>query len=96
MRFPVFILQLKQKSSHIAESTIYSIKGLFYYPVKISEYGCSRYYQVIKNPIDLETIEKKNARSLYRSVEAFNKDMETMFDNCLYYNKVVFRGFSHV
>lgn len=64
--------------------------------MRTSEYGCSRYYQIIKKPIDLETIEKKNARSFYRSVEAFNQDMNLMFDNCLTFNKVVFRGFSHI
>ena len=44
--------------------------------------GCEVYYQVIENPIDLETIDKKNSRSEYKSIAAFNRDMELLFANC--------------
>ena len=56
--------------------------------------GCEVYYQVIENPIDLETIDKKNSRSEYKSIAAFNRDMELLFANCYRYNKVGLCGTS--
>ena len=65
---------------------------MFHHPVSTSTEGCQQYYQIIKKPIDLETMEKKNARGEYKSVAAFHKDMSLLFANCYKYNKVKMGG----
>jgi len=45
------------------------------------------YYNVIKDPMDLETIRKRvEAGDYYRSLEMFVADFRTIFRNCRYYN----------
>ena len=61
---------------------------LFCRPVKYTDRGCEKYYQTIRYPIDLETMEKKNNHHAYRSIELFNRDMQRMFANCHEFNKV--------
>ena len=69
-----------------------SVDGLFHHPVRTTTEGCEVYYQVIENPIDLETIDKKNSRSEYKSIAGFNRDMELLFANCYKYNRVGLHG----
>lgn len=45
------------------------------------------YYEVIKNPIDLSSIEKKTKRNGYSSVQELKDDLRLMTDNCRTYNK---------
>eukprot|EP01138_Halocafeteria_seosinensis_P002176 gb/GECG01002226.1/.p1 GENE.gb/GECG01002226.1/~~gb/GECG01002226.1/.p1 ORF type:complete len:433 (+),score=58.20 gb/GECG01002226.1/:1-1299(+) len=45
------------------------------------------YYDVIKNPIDLSSIEKKVKRSGYSSISELKDDLRLMTDNCRTYNK---------
>ena len=44
------------------------------------------YYEVIQNPIDLSTIEKKLNNDFYKSRQMFLADLELMFENCRSYN----------
>lgn len=46
----------------------------------------SDYYDVIKSPIDLETISKKIKNGDYKDVQTFEKDVLRMFSNCKQYN----------
>ena len=44
------------------------------------------YYDVIKEPMDLSTMEEKHEKDLYPSPEDFIKDSKLIFDNCRRYN----------
>ena len=44
------------------------------------------YYEVIKNPIDISTMKKKNNRGEYKSLNDLRDDFRLMFDNCIFYN----------
>ena len=46
------------------------------------------YYEVISEPIDLQTIRDKNQRYEYRTADAFIKDFELMRNNAIKYNGV--------
>lgn len=48
----------------------------------------SRYYEVISNPIDLQTIRDKIGRYEYKLVDAFVNDFEIMMNNAVKYNGV--------
>lgn len=51
---------------------------------EIVVHGCSRnpeYYELIKEPIDLNTIEKNILTGQYTNVEDFEKDFLKLFDN---------------
>ncbi|KAL9653999.1 hypothetical protein ABK040_014208 [Willaertia magna] len=45
------------------------------------------YYDVIKEPIDLSTIEKRLKEGFYRTRDIFVSDIKLMFDNCRLYNR---------
>lgn len=45
------------------------------------------YYDVIKEPIDLQIIQKRIDKQFYRAKEIFIADFQRMFDNCRLYNK---------
>ena len=44
------------------------------------------YYDVIKEPMDLATMEEKHEKDLYPSIEDFIKDARLIFNNCRRYN----------
>jgi histone acetyltransferase len=44
------------------------------------------YYEVIKEPMDLATMEEKHERDLYPTPEDFIKDARLVYDNCRKYN----------
>ncbi|MCJ1320970.1 histone acetyltransferase [Xylographa vitiligo] len=44
------------------------------------------YYDVIKEPMDLSTMEEKHEKDLYPTPEDFVKDAKLVFDNCRKYN----------
>lgn len=44
------------------------------------------YYDVIKEPMDLSTMEQKHEKDLYPTPEDFIKDAKLIFDNCRKYN----------
>ena len=44
------------------------------------------YYDVIKEPMDLSTMEDKHEKDQYPDPEHFVKDAGLMFDNCRRYN----------
>ena len=45
-----------------------------------------QYYNVVKNPIDMETINKRIKSKFYKTLEEFSADVNLMFDNCKLYN----------
>lgn len=56
----------------------------FVHPVNKDE--VADYYDVIKNPMDLSTMEEKHEKDLYPTPEDFIKDAKLIFDNCRKYN----------
>lgn len=44
------------------------------------------YYDVIKEPMDLSTMEQKLEKDMYSTPQDFIKDMKLIFDNCRKYN----------
>ena len=46
-----------------------------------------QYMDIIKTPIDLDTIKKKVERNGYDSFNSFNKDINLMFNNCRLFNE---------
>ncbi len=56
----------------------------FVHPVNKDE--VADYYDVIKEPMDLETMEEKHEKDLYPTPEDFIKDAKLIFDNCRRYN----------
>jgi hypothetical protein len=45
------------------------------------------YLRIVKQPIDLKTIEEKLSRNQYRDIEDFYRDIDKIFQNCRIYNK---------
>ncbi|KAL7038599.1 hypothetical protein ACKWTF_009621 [Chironomus riparius] len=58
----------------------------FYYPVDPIAYQCLNYYDVIKNPMDLSTMNIKMEKGEYKTPEDFEADIRLIIDNCLTYN----------
>jgi len=58
----------------------------FYYPVDPITYQCPDYYDVIKNPMDLSTMQEKMNKGQYSTPEEFEADIRLIIDNCLLYN----------
>jgi len=56
----------------------------FLQPVTLEE--APDYYEVIKNPIDLSTMEKKLNQNKYQTIESFIADIKLMCDNCRMFN----------
>ena len=57
----------------------------FIKPVSTREYP--DYKNIVKNPIDLKTIEKKLSNNEYRDREHFCDDIKRIFENCRLYNQ---------
>ena len=45
-----------------------------------------QYYNVVKNPIDMDTINKRIKSKFYKTLKDFSADVNLMFDNCKLYN----------
>ncbi|XP_060133440.1 bromodomain testis-specific protein [Zootoca vivipara] len=58
----------------------------FYKPVDITALGLEDYHDVIKHPMDLETIKKKMENCEYKDTQEFAADVRLMFMNCYRYN----------
>ena len=66
------------------EDPIRDIIGPFM--VKPCKKAFPQYYKVIKNPIDMETINKRIKSNFYKSLDQFTADVKLMFENCKQYN----------
>ncbi|XP_066291354.1 nucleosome-remodeling factor subunit BPTF-like isoform X2 [Branchiostoma lanceolatum] len=52
----------------------------------VSELEVPDYYQVIKEPMDLSTVEKRLRQKYYKTLNQYVADISKIFDNCRYYN----------
>ncbi|KAM0686651.1 hypothetical protein COBT_002124 [Conglomerata obtusa] len=55
-------------------------------PVKFHDLGLDNYIDIIRVPMDLESIEYKMKNNKYHSFDTFVKDMERIFLNCMEFN----------
>lgn len=53
---------------------------------RVNKRDAPDYYDVIKNPMDLGLMLKNVKSGKYRTKEAFKKDLDLIWDNCLLYN----------
>ncbi|CAO3686201.1 unnamed protein product [Rhizopus stolonifer] len=58
----------------------------FLYPVDHVVLNIPDYPTIVKNPMDLSTIEQKLNKNEYKSPDEFAADVNLMFDNCYLYN----------
>lgn len=53
---------------------------------KVNKRDAPNYYKIVKNPMDLGTVEKKLAN--YNNLKEFKDDLDLIWDNCIKYNTV--------
>lgn len=58
----------------------------FYYPVDAESLGLRDYHEIVKHPMDLDTIKKKMDAREYRKPEQFASDVRLMLHNSFRYN----------
>lgn len=58
----------------------------FYQPVDVKALGLHDYYEVIKKPMDLSTIQKNIDNDIYKTKDEFADDVRLIFSNCFTYN----------
>ena len=58
----------------------------FYHPVDPVALNIPDYYKIIKEPMDLSTVDNKVRNQVYCSAEEFLYDMNLIFKNCFRYN----------
>lgn len=59
----------------------------FNQPVDPEKLGIPDYFQIIKNPMDLGTVEKKLNNDEYADIQAFAADVRLVWANCMHYNQ---------
>ncbi|KAL0077508.1 Bromodomain-containing protein [Phycomyces blakesleeanus] len=75
-----------QTLRELKKSKYRDINFPFLAPVDIVALNIPDYPSIVKNPMDLSTIESKLAEGFYDSPEAFEADIRLMFKNCYLYN----------
>lgn len=60
---------------------------VFNNPVDPVELGLPDYFDIIKKPMDLGTIQKRLDNGQYQTIESFKGDVELTFDNAMTYNE---------
>ncbi|KAF7458690.1 Histone acetyltransferase GCN5 [Cryptosporidium felis] len=53
-------------------------------PVSVGE--ASDYYEIIKDPTDIQTMKRKAKNKEYKTIKDFSSELKRMFDNCRLYN----------
>jgi len=59
----------------------------FLEPVDWHLYGLTDYPEIIKNPMDLGTVQAKLDEGRYKDASAFASDMRLIWENCMKYNR---------
>jgi len=55
-------------------------------PVDVQKFYCFNYYDVIKNPMDLNKMKDKMLEGAYKSIFEYKQDFELLISNCKLYN----------
>ena len=61
---------------------------IFAFPVDVQGLNIPDYPQVVKHPMDFQTIRSKLKEHKYQKIQEFMEDMELVFHNCRLYNGV--------
>ncbi len=77
-----FITQCRNIITKVREE---KISQPFHYPV--NKEMVTDYYEIIKEPMDLQTLESNLELGNYKSKKAFEKDLSKIFENAKTYNK---------
>ncbi|CAG8556475.1 5279_t:CDS:10, partial [Acaulospora colombiana] len=77
---------LKQCNNIIRELKHHSNAAPFLEPVDPVKYGIPDYFDIIKKPMDLGTVDTKLNNVEYGNVDAFIADVRLIFSNCILYN----------
>ncbi|CAI2175822.1 3081_t:CDS:10 [Funneliformis geosporum] len=79
---------LKYCTAALKEMKKHPSAGLFLEPVDAIKYGIPDYFDIIKQPMDLGTVEAKLNALQYTTVADFESDVRLIFSNCILYNGV--------
>ena len=71
------IAELKKDQSSVA----------FHEPVPWQDLGLWNYLQVVKKPMDMDTLRKNLIADVYKSVDDFSQDLQQIWTNCKLYNQ---------
>lgn len=63
--------------------------GYFLHPVDPEAMEIPNYREVVKEPMDLSTVERNILENMYKSIEDFDADMQKIFSNAILFNKPV-------
>lgn len=79
------------RSPHVLKEILKKLKTHrsawpFQMPVDAVALGVPHYYEVIKNPMDLSTIEQRLQANFYTEDSQFERDIRLIFENCLSFN----------
>jgi len=80
--------KLKQKCLEVLKGLQTHQHGwVFNVPVDPEELGLPDYFDIIKKPMDLGTIQKKLEKGEYHAIKDFRTDVNRSFDNAMTYNE---------
>jgi len=80
--------KLKQKCLEVLKGLQTHQHGwVFNVPVDPEELGLPDYFDIIKNPMDLGSIQKKLEKGEYHAIKDFQADVNLSFDNAMTYNE---------
>ena len=80
------LIALNYLFNQIYDNHIMNLENAFAFLKPVNKAKYKDYYDVIKMPIDLETIKNKINYKKYKSREDFISDFELLYNNCLTYN----------
>jgi len=80
LRFCQSVLKELQKKVHEPYSYPFLV------PVDVVALNIPDYYKIIKNPMDLSTVDQKLKEGKYSSADEFHADIKLIFKNCYKYN----------
>lgn len=88
---PPGVNELAKHQAKFIVSTVRALKRLkdampFVNPVDAVKLNIPTYYEIIKNPMDLSTMEKKCQDGEYKSVSQFADDFNQIISNCVTFN----------
>lgn len=79
--------QRKAKCLEIIDSLLkYKISYIFAYPIDPKLDHCPDYFTIIKNPMDLLTVQNKLQNNLYSKFSEFCSDIDLIWQNAIEYN----------
>jgi Bromodomain len=88
-RPPVPITINKDVCTRVLEAIrTHDCAGPFLQPINPAELEIPNYFEIIKNPMDLGTVQKRLKAGYYRTNEEFATDTRLIFENCITFNGV--------